>query len=279
MILNSFYVDDIIRTALAEDVNYVDVSSAYLFDENDRSDAYFISKADGVLCGIDVAMRVFSLLDPSFECSLYKRDGDILKAGDRIADFSGSTLKLLEGERTSLNLLQHMSGVATGTARAVALCEGTNVSIADTRKTLPGLRSLEKYAVTVGGGKNHRYNLSDGAMLKDNHIDAAGGITAAVAILRKKLGHMVKIEVETRDFDEVREAVAAGADVIMLDNMTVAQMREAVGMISGRSITEASGNITLDNVRDVALTGVDIISMGALTHSVKAFDISMRINK
>lgn len=279
MILDSFYVDGVIRTAIAEDVNYVDVSSVYLFSESDRTSAYFIAKADGVLCGIDVAMRVFSLLDPTFECQIYKRDGDSLRKGDRIADFSGSTLKLLEGERTALNLLQHMSGVATGTARAAALCEGTNASIADTRKTLPGLRTLEKYAVTVGGGRNHRYNLSDGAMLKDNHIDAAGGITQAVARLRAKLGHMIKIEVETRDLDEVREALAAGADVIMLDNMTTDQMREAVGIINGGAVTEASGNITLDNVREVAMTGVDIISMGALTHSVKAFDISMRINK
>ena len=279
MILDSFYVDGVIRTAIAEDVNYVDVSSVYLFSESDRTSAYFIAKADGVLCGIDVAMRVFTLLDPTFECNIYKHDGDRLNKGDRIADFSGSTLKLLEGERTALNLLQHMSGVATGTARAAALCEGTNASVADTRKTLPGLRTLEKYAVTVGGGRNHRYNLSDGAMLKDNHIDAAGGITQAVARLRAKLGHMIKIEVETRDLDEVREALAAGADVIMLDNMTTDEMREAVGIINGGAVTEASGNITLDNVREVAMTGVDIISMGALTHSVKAFDISMRINK
>ncbi len=277
MKLNQFYVDNLIKEAISEDINYVDVSADYLIPENQRNDSYFIAKADGVLCGLDIAMRVFTLLDDTFTYTVYKNDGDEVKAGDLIVEFNGKTACLLKGERTALNIIQHMSGIATATNKAVKLCEGTNASVTDTRKTLPGLRALQKYAVVCGGGKNHRYNLSDGAMLKDNHIDAGGGITNAVAILRSKLGHMVKIEVETRNFDEVKEAVRAGADIIMLDNMTNEQMSECVKYIDGRAKTEASGNITLDNIADVAKTGVDIISLGALTHSVKAFDISMKM--
>ncbi len=279
MILPDFYIDELIKKAITEDINYIDVSSAYLFDDNHRTEAYFVSKADGVLCGIEVALRVFSLLDNTLEYKLYKHDGDEIKAGDLIAEFSGKTLKLLEGERTALNLLQHMSGVASMTNAAVKAIEGTGSTIADTRKTLPGLRAIQKYAVTCGGGHNHRYNLSDAAMLKDNHIDAGGGITKTVEALRKKIGHTVKIEVETRTLDEVREAVDAGADIIMLDNMNLETMQEAVSIIDGKALTEASGNVTLENIRTVALAGVDIISMGAITHSVKAFDISMRIKK
>ena len=279
MILPDFYVDELIKKAITEDINYIDVSSAYLFGDDHRTQAYFVSKADGVLCGIEIAMRVFSLLDNTFEYTLYKHDGDELKAGDLIAEFSGKTLKLLEGERTSLNLVQHMSGIATMTNVAVKAVEGTGTSIADTRKTLPGLRAIQKYAVTCGGGHNHRYNLSDAAMLKDNHIDAGGGITKTVEALRKKIGHTVKIEVETRTLDEVKEAVSAGADIIMLDNMTLEQMQEAVRIIDGKALTEASGDVTLDNIRTVAQAGVNIISMGAITHSVKAFDISMKIKK
>ena len=279
MILPDFYIDDLIKRAITEDINYIDVSSAYLFADEDRTDAYFVSKADGVLCGIDVAMRVFSLLDNTFTYTLYKHDGDELKKGDLIAEFGGKTLKLLEGERTSLNLLQHMSGIATMTNAAVRAVAGTNTSIADTRKTLPGLRAIQKYAVTCGGGHNHRYNLSDAAMLKDNHIDAGGGITKTVKTLRGKIGHTVKIEVETRTLDEVKEAVEAGADIIMLDNMSLDEMKEAVSLIDGKALTEASGNVTLDNIKTVAEAGVDIISMGAITHSVKAFDISMKIRR
>lgn len=279
MILPDFYIDELIKRAITEDINYIDVSSAYLFDDNHRTDAYFVSKADGVLCGIDIAMRVFSLLDNTFEYTLYKHDGDELKAGDLIAEFNGKTLKLLEGERTALNLVQHTSGIATMTNSAVKAVDGTGASIADTRKTLPGLRAIQKYAVTCGGGHNHRYNLSDAAMLKDNHIDAGGGITKTVKALREKIGHTVKIEVETRSLDEVKEAVSAGADIIMLDNMSLEQMKEAVAVIDGKALTEASGNVTLDNIRTVAQSGVNIISMGAITHSVKAFDISMKIKK
>ncbi len=277
MKLNQFYVDNLIKEAISEDINYIDVSADYLIPENQRNDSYFVAKADGVLCGLHIAMRVFTLLDDTFTYTAHKNDGDEVKAGDLIVEFNGKTACLLKGERTALNIIQHMSGIATATNKAVKLCEGTNASVTDTRKTLPGLRALQKYAVVCGGGKNHRYNLSDGAMLKDNHIDAGGGITNAVAILRSKLGHMVKIEVETRNFDEVKEAVSAGADIIMLDNMTNAKMEECVKYIDGRAKTEASGNITLDNIAEVAKTGVDIISLGALTHSVKAFDISMKM--
>lgn len=277
MRLNMFYVDELIKEAIKEDINYIDVSADYLIPEEQRNDSYFVAKADGVLCGLDVAMRVFSLLDDTFSYTAHKKDGDEVKAGDLIVEFNGKTACLLKGERTALNLIQHMSGIATMTNKAVKLCEGTPAAVTDTRKTLPGLRAIQKYAVVCGGGRNHRYNLSDGAMLKDNHIDACGGITNAVETLRNKLGHMVKIEVETRNFDEVKEAVKAGADIIMLDNMTNEQMTECVKYIDGRAKTEASGNITLDNIADAAKTGVDIISLGALTHSVKAFDISMKM--
>ena len=278
MLLPQFYIDDVIKNALKEDINYLDTATAYVIPEDAVTTAKFVSKAEGVLCGIEVAMRVFTLLDPEVQFTLYKKDGDSVANGDLIATMKGKASMLLQGERTALNLLQHMSGIATATNECVRLVEGTNVSIADTRKTLPGLRALQKYAVTCGGGKNHRYNLSDCAMLKDNHIDAGGGITATVKALREKIGHTVKIEVETRNMDEVREAVSAGADIIMLDNMTAGQMKEAVNYIDGRALTEASGNITAENIREKASSGIDIISMGALTHSVTAFDISMRID-
>ncbi len=279
MILPQFYVDDIILRALKEDIHYVDLASDYLIPEEQEDTAYFVSKADGVLCGLDVALRTFELLDKDFKATVYKKDGDVLKKGDLIAEFTGKTTLLLKGERTALNLLQHMSGIATATAQAVELVKGTKAQVTDTRKTLPSLRALQKYAVTCGGGKNHRFNLSDGAMLKDNHIDASGGITNAVKKLRGKLGHMVKIEVETRDLDEVREALAAGADIIMLDNMSCDMMKEAVEIIGDKAMTEASGGITLETIADAAKTGVDIISLGALTHSVTAFDISMKMGK
>lgn len=277
MNLPQFYIDDLIKTALKEDINYIDVTTDYLLDPEAVTQAYFVSKDDGILCGIQVAMRVFTLLDPEVKFQLYKKDGDPVKRGDRILDMEGHTVALLKGERTALNLVQHMSGVATATHRCVELVEGTNASIADTRKTLPGLRPIQKYAVTCGGGRNHRYNLSDAAMLKDNHIDAYGSITAAINALRKKAGHMLSIEVEVRNFEELQEALDAGANIIMLDNMDCSDMAQAVEMTGGRAKLEASGNITLENIRQVAETGVDIISLGALTHSVKCFDISMKI--
>ncbi len=275
--LNRIYIDNIISTALTEDINYIDVTTDYLVDDNHKSTAYFIAKDDGVLCGIDIALRVFELIGDGVESEVLIKDGTPVKKGDIIANLKGSTKTLLKGERTALNILQHMSGIATATNKCVKLAEGTNARITDTRKTLPGLRPLQKYAVTVGGGRNHRYNLSDGAMLKDNHIDAYGSITAAVNALREKAGHMLKVEVEVRNFDELNEALACGCEIIMLDNMSPADMKKAVEITNGRAKLEASGNITHENLREVAQTGVDIISLGALTHSVKCFDISMRI--
>ena len=277
MLLPQFYVDDIIKTALQEDINYLDTTTDLMIPATARSTARFMAKAEGVVCGLEVALRVFELLDPTFSYEIRLPEGSRVAYGDIIAELEGSTRCLLKGERTALNLLQHMSGVASATDRYVRLVEGTRAAITDTRKTLPGLRALQKYAVTVGGGKNHRFNLSDGAMLKDNHIDAAGGIPQAVAAIREKLGQMVKLEVETRNLDEVRQALEAGADVIMLDNMDGPTMKAAVDLVAGRALLEASGGITDETLRAVAETGVDIVSIGALTHSVKALDISMKI--
>ena len=243
MKLMQFQIDDIIKTALLEDINYVDVTTDYLIDEGSVSTAKYVSKDEGVLCGIDVALRVFDLLDDNVTSKVYIHDGEKVKKGDIIAEITGPTRALLKGERTALNLVQHMSGIATATNKCVELVKGTKASIADTRKTLPGLRVLQKYAVTVGGGRNHRYNLSDCAMLKDTHLDAYGSMTNAVNALREKMGHTIKIEVEVSDLEQLREALSLGVEVIMLD------------------------------------TGVDIISLGALTHSVKAFDISMKMCK
>ncbi len=278
MKLPQIYIDDIIKTALAEDINYMDVTTDNLLDDEHKSDAYYVAKDDGILCGIEIAKRVFELVGEDVDFEVKIKDGCKVKKGDIIATMSGSTKTLLKGERTALNILQHMSGIATATNKCTELVKGTSAMVTDTRKTLPGLRALQKYAVTVGGGRNHRYNLSDGAMLKDNHIDAYGGITQAVKALREKIGHMVKIEVEVRNIEELREALSAGADVIMLDNMNCYEMKEAVSITNGAALLEASGNITDENIRDVALTGVDIISLGALTHSVKCFDISMKIS-
>ncbi len=273
------YIDGILQSALLEDINYIDVATDYLLEDSEIQTGRFMAKADGVLCGLEVGLRVFALLSPDFSIERFKKDGDRLQKGDLIATVTGPVTALLKGERTALNLMQHMSGIATETARCVELVKGTRAMITDTRKTLPGLRALQKYAVVCGGGRNHRFNLSDGAMLKDNHIDAAGGITPAVEKLRARLGHMVKIEVETRTLDEVAEALAVGAEIIMLDNMDCITMKKAVEMTAGRALLEASGGITEETLREVAETGVDIISLGALTHSVKAFDISMKIQK
>lgn len=279
MKLTNIYIDNIINTALAEDINYMDVTTDNLLSSEHVSSAYYIAKDSGVLCGIDIAKRVFELVGGNVEFQTLIHDGEKVQKGDIIAKMKGSTVTLLKGERTALNILQHLSGIATATNKCVELVNGTNASVTDTRKTLPGLRAMQKYAVTVGGGKNHRYNLSDGAMLKDNHIDAYGGITQAVTALRKKIGHMVKIEVEVRTLDELREALAVGCEVIMLDNMNCDEMKKAVEINNGKALLEASGNVTLENIRSIAETGVDIISLGALTHSVKCFDISMRIEK
>lgn len=279
MTLLPFYIDDLIKTALTEDINYIDSTADLLIDENSRSDAYFMAKADGVLCGVEVAARVFTLLDPETKVTFLASEGERISKGQKIAEISGHTREMLKAERTALNLIQHMSGIATYTRKCVDAVAGTKASIADTRKTLPGLRAIQKYAVTVGGGRNHRYNLTDAAMLKDNHIDAYGSITGAVNALRQKAGHMLQIEVETRNLDEVKEALDCGVNVIMLDNMSTDEMKKACALVNGKAKTEASGNVTLENIRAVAETGVDIISLGALTHSVTAFDISMKWGK
>lgn len=278
MKLPQFYIDDLIKRAISEDINYIDVTTDYLIPDGSVSTARLISKDEGVVAGIEIGMRVFELLDADVTFTIFKKDGETVKKGDVIAEMRGSTAALLKGERTALNLMQHMSGIATETRKCVDLIKGTRATIAETRKTLPGLRPLQKYAVVAGGGVNHRYNLSDAAMLKDNHIDAYGSLTKAVEALRFKVGHMVKIEVETRTLEELEEALAVKADVIMLDNMDCATMKKAVEITAGRAKLEASGNVTHENIREVAETGVDIISLGALTHSVKCFDISMRID-
>ena len=277
MLLQPFYIDKIITTALEEDIHYVDVTTDYLLDDEHTSEAYYLAKDTGVLCGIDIAKRVFELAGGNVTMEILKKDGETVQKGDILARMKGSTKTLLKGERTALNLLQHMSGIATATNKAVEIVSGTKASIADTRKTLPGMRPLQKYAVTVGGGRNHRYNLSDAAMLKDNHVDAGGGIANAVSKLKSKLGHMTKVELEVRNLDELNQALEAGVDVIMLDNMSPELMKQAVDITAGKALLEASGGITDETLREIAETGVDIISMGALTHSVKAFDISLKI--
>lgn len=273
------YVDNIITTALMEDINYIDAAADNLILPEHESSAYYIAKDTGVVCGIDIAARVFELAGGNVNFRILMPDGTKVQKGDIIAELEGSTLTMLKGERTALNILQHMSGIATATNKCAELVKDTKASVTDTRKTLPGLRALQKYAVTVGGGKNHRYNLSDAAMLKDNHIDAYGGITAAVSALREKIGHTVKIEVEVRTLDELKEALANNVEIIMLDNMSCDEMKQAVEITGGAALLEASGNVTSENIRKVAETGVDIISLGALTHSVKCFDVSMKINK
>ena len=279
MRLMQLQIDDIIKTALLEDINYIDVTTDLLVSDDAVSTAKYVSKDEGILCGIEVALRVFKLLDDRVSFRIFIHDGEVVQKGDIIAEITGPTRALLKGERTALNLVQHMSGIATATNKCVQLIEGTKASVADTRKTLPGLRAIQKYAVTVGGGKNHRYNLSDCAMLKDTHLDAYGSMTGAVNALREKVGHTVKIEVEVADMDMLKEALDLGVEIIMLDNMSNEEMAEAVKLTNGRALLEASGNVTEKTIRGIAETGVDIISLGALTHSVKAFDISMKMVK
>ncbi len=278
MSLLQIKIDEIIKTALMEDINYMDITSDYLLGDDNMSSANFIAKSNGVICGVDIAARVFSIIDNKILIQKLLFDGCKVKAGDVILTVRGSTKSILKAERTALNLIQHLSGISSMTARCVKLVSGTNASITDTRKTIPGMRALQKYAVAIGGGKNHRFNLSDCVMIKDNHIDALGGITKAIDLIKNKIGHTVKIEVETRNLAEVREAVSCGADIIMLDNMRYDMIKKAVKIIDSKAKTEASGNITEENLLEVAKTGVDIISLGALTHSVRAFDISLKIS-
>ncbi len=270
-----FEIDHIIRNALQEDIGLGDVTTLATVDAEVQARAELVAKEDFVLSGIDVAGRVFTLLDPSISFEKLKQDGQAVRRGEVLAWIRGSASILLQGERVALNLLQRMSGVATMTARFVALVQGTRATIVDTRKTTPGLRVLDKYSVRMGGGRNHRTSLYDGVLIKENHVAAAGGITTAIRKARERVPHTLKIEVETRDMREVAEALEAGADIILLDNMTLEQLREAVALIGGRALSEASGGVNLDTVRDIAESGVDLISVGALTHSSKAMDISM----
>lgn len=276
MKLNPLYIDEIIQNALREDMPYGDITTDNLLNDQHKTKARLISKESGVIAGMDVARRVFELVDSDIELEVFVQDGEKVKKGDVIAYISGLTASVLKAERTALNLLQRMSGIATATAMYVEAVEGLPVRIVDTRKTVPGLRTLDKYAVVTGGGQNHRYGLSDAVLIKDNHIAAAGGIHNAVSIIKGKIPHTVKIEVETESFEQVEEAVAAKADIIMLDNMNCEQMKKCVMFINKRALVEASGNVSLLTVREIAQTGVDIISVGAITHSVKALDISLR---
>lgn len=276
MNLDKKQIDKIVLNALEEDMPYGDVTTDNLIPEEDVTEAKFIAKAEGVIAGMPVAARVFELIDSRISIEILKNDGDKVSKGDIIAILNGPTAGILKGERTALNLMQRLSGIATRTNVFTELVKDYKVSVADTRKTTPGLRYLEKYAVRCGGGRNHRYSLSDAVMLKDNHIAAGGGIIPAVAKVRANIPHTVKIEVEVEDMEMVRQAVESGADIIMLDNMNEAAMAEAVKYIDGRALVEASGDVTEERIRAIAETGVDIISIGRITHSVKALDISLR---
>lgn len=269
-------LDRIILNALEEDVGTGDITTESTIPEDRVAHGLYKSKESGILCGIGVAKRVFELIDPTIEFTALKKDGDPIEKGEIIAEVRGKATNVLTGERTGLNLMQRMSGIATRTAEAVKQVEGTNAKICDTRKTTPGLRVIEKYAVKVGGGTNHRFNLADGILIKDNHIVAAGSITAAVRAARENAPHTLKTEVEVETFEELNEALEAGADIIMLDNMSCEDMKKAVGIVAGRAITEASGNMGDRNLAEVAACGVDLISIGALTHSVRALDISLK---
>lgn len=268
-------VDLIIENALEEDLGSGDVTTDAIFSVDDTCEALIIAKEEGIIAGIPIAQRVFQKLDPEVTVTQKLKDGEHVNPGDEILVIKGSIHAVLSGERLSLNLLQRMSGIATATSKYVAAISGYRTRILDTRKTAPGLRVLDKYAVSIGGGCNHRFGLYDAVLIKDNHIDFAGNISNAVEIVRSKYQSKFKVEVETSTLDEVREALKAGADIIMLDNMTVEMMEEAVRIINGKSITEASGGITLDTVRQIAYTGVDFISVGATTHSSPALDIGL----
>ncbi len=274
--LDFMKVDELIYATLEEDMPFGDITTEYTVPDDNTSKARLIAKQEGVVAGIGIFKRVFEILNPDIEIETYVEDGDSVEKGTVIAHLQGPTKEMLIGERTGLNILQRLSGIATATANYVKLADGLNVKIADTRKTTPGLRYFEKYAVRMGGGSNHRFSLSDGVMIKDNHIVAAGGITKAVEAVKKHIPHTVKIEVETENLDMVKEAVAAGADIIMLDNMSNDMMAEAVKIIGGKALTEASGDMNEERIKSVAATGVDIISIGRLTHSVKSMDISLK---
>ena len=268
--------DQLILLALREDITSEDVSTNAVMPRPQRGKVDLICKQDGIIAGLEVYARVFHLLDPDTEVTFACQDGDRVTAGQHMATVTGDIRVLLSGERVALNYLQRMSGIATYTRQVADLLEGTGTTLLDTRKTTPNCRIFEKYAVRVGGGHNHRYNLSDGVLLKDNHIGAAGGVGNAVRMAKAYAPFVRKIEVEVETLDQVKEAVEAGADIIMLDNMTVEQMGEAIAFIDGRAETECSGNVTRENIARLTALGVDYISSGALTHSAPILDISMK---
>jgi nicotinate-nucleotide pyrophosphorylase (carboxylating) len=271
-------VVDLIRRAVEEDLGHGDITTTLLVPEENRSKALYIAKGNFVLAGFPFAQEVFHLLDPSTSFRTFYDEGAKVSRGDVLGEVSGKTRVLFAGERVSLNILQRLSGIATMASQFVDAVRGTKAKILDTRKTIPGHRFMEKYAVKMGGGANHRFGLFDGILIKDNHIEEVGGIKEAIT--RAKGGyHLSRIEVEVENLKELQEAIEAGADIVMLDNMSVEDMKEAVRIVAGRVIVEASGNVDLTNVREIAGTGVDLISVGALTHSAPAADISMKIVK
>jgi len=272
-------LEKVIRTALEEDIGAGDITTDAALDGDETGIARATAKTEMVVAGIDVFGQAFLTFDPSLRFTAQRLDGEKVGPGELLAEITGRLASILTAERTALNLLQRMSGIATMTRRYVEAVEGTRVKILDTRKTAPGLRILDKYAVRVGGGHNHRFALYDGVLIKDNHIAAAGGIGPALMRVRARIPHILKIEVEVKSGAELEEALAAGADAVMLDNMSLAEMARAVTRVAGRIPLEASGNMTLERVREVANTGVDLISVGALTHSVTAADISLNVTQ
>lgn len=268
--------DQLIRMALQEDITSEDVSTNAVMPTEVKGTVDLIAKEDGIIAGLDVYARVFQMLDEKTEIDFKCKDGDEVKKGELMATLTGDIRVLLSGERVALNYLQRMSGIATYTRQVAKLLEGSKVTLLDTRKTTPNCRVFEKYAVRVGGGHNHRYNLSDGVLLKDNHIGAAGSVAKAVKMAKAYAPFVRKIEIEVETLDQVKEAVEAGADIIMLDNMTPEVMKQAVELIDGRAQTECSGNITKENIQKICEIGVDFVSSGALTHSAPILDISMK---
>lgn len=275
---NWILIDEIIIKGLREDINNIDITTDNLIDDESMSRAYMIAKEDGVIAGMSIAKRVFEIIDNKINMTFNVKDGDEVKKGTKIAEIKGRTKTILKGERLALNFLQRMSGIASLSKKYSQKVKEYDVRIVDTRKTTPGLRVLEKYSVNMGGCYNHRYNLSDAVMIKDNHIKAAGGIKEAIFKVKERIPHIIKVEVEVESIKGLEEAIEAGADIVMLDNMETSEMKKAVKITNGRVILEASGGINMDTVTDVAKTGIDIISVGALTHSVKAMDISLNID-
>ena len=270
------HTDELIKLALKEDISQEDVSTNAVMPDYKKGTVQLIAKQNGVICGLSVFERTFKILDSATQINFFAKDGDEVECGAVLAEIIGDIRVLLSGERTALNYLQRMSGIATYTRSVAKLLKGSKTKLLDTRKTTPNMRIFEKYAVKVGGGNNHRYNLSDGVLLKDNHIGAAGGIKQAVAAAKEYAPFVRKIEVEVENLNMVKEAVEAGADIIMLDNMTPAEMKKAVEYIAGRAQTECSGNVTKENIKNIIDCGVDFVSSGALTHSAPILDLSLK---